>query len=81
MFFVTLTAWALIRVYHKPTTGRGVAAGVIAAGACLTRLTALSFIAPAFVWMILTAPRESRRLMARSTVTAAVVGACWLRPT
>lgn len=80
MFFVTLTAWALIRVYHKPTTGRGVAAGVIAAGACLTRLTALSFIAPAFVWMILTAPRESRRLMARSTVTAAVVGAVLVAP-
>ena len=80
MFFVTMTAWALIRVYHKPTTGRGVAAGVIAAGACLTRLTALSFILPAFLWMVLTAPREIRRQMARSAATAGVVGALLIAP-
>jgi hypothetical protein len=80
MFFVTLTAWALIRVYHKPTTGRGVAAGIIAAGACLTRLTALSFILPAFLWMILMSPRENRRQMARATAMAGIVGALLVAP-
>ena len=80
MFFVTLTAWALIRVYHKPTAGRGVAAGFIAAGACLTRLTALSFILPGFLWIVLTSPRESRRQMARATAIAGIVGTVLVAP-
>ena len=80
MFFVTLTAWAIVRLYHRPTTGRGVAAGIIAAGACLTRLTALSFIAPAFVWIVVTAPKETRRLMLHATVTAATVAAALVAP-
>jgi hypothetical protein len=73
MFFVTLTAWTLVRLHREPSAARGAATGLAAAGACLTRITSLSFIIPALVWLPLAAPRQERRHTLRAVLTAAAV--------
>lgn len=52
-FFVVLTAWAVLRLRHRPNRRNALLAGAVAAGACLTRITALSFVVPAFGWALL----------------------------
>lgn len=51
MLFVALCGWAFVRLLQRQTLGWAVAAGVIAAGACLTRISSLSFVVPALVWI------------------------------
>ena len=51
MLFVALSAWALVRLHQQPTAARGAIAGVTAAAACLTRISALSFVVPALLWI------------------------------
>jgi Dolichyl-phosphate-mannose-protein mannosyltransferase/PA14 domain len=50
--FVVLGAWALVRLWQRPTTARAVLAGVLLGAACLTRITALSFALPALLWLV-----------------------------
>ncbi|MGB2715683.1 MAG: glycosyltransferase family 39 protein, partial [Vicinamibacterales bacterium] len=65
MLFVALAGWGYIRLLQKPFWRWGVASGVIAAGACLTRITSLSFVIPALVWIgARRVPAESRRFPA-----------------
>lgn len=73
MLFVTLTAWAFVRLHRRPSPGTAVVAGLAAAGACLTRLSAISFVLPALAWMILDAPRHERPAMARHASAAFLV--------
>ncbi len=49
--FVLLTAWALLRLQRNRTWRWAIASGVFAAGACLTRITSLTFVIPAFAWV------------------------------
>lgn len=51
MLFVALCGWAFVRLMQRPTPAMGVMAGVVAAAACLTRITALSFVLPALMWI------------------------------
>lgn len=51
MLFVALCGWAFVRLLQRPTRRWAVAAGVIAAAACLTRISALSFVIPALLWI------------------------------
>ena len=59
--FVALSAWALVRL-HPPSLSRPLelrrtaVAGVIGALACLTRLSSLTFLVPAWLWLAW--PRE-----------------------
>jgi 4-amino-4-deoxy-L-arabinose transferase-like glycosyltransferase len=48
--FVLLTAWALLRLHRERTWRWAATTGVFAAGACLTRITALTFVVPALAW-------------------------------
>jgi hypothetical protein len=72
MCLVTLTAWAFVRLRRSPTPRRALAAGALAAAACLTRITAVSFILPAAMWLLIDAAPPLRRRLARP-VTAAVL--------
>ena len=63
---VLFTTWALIRVHQQPVASRAVLAGVLGGLACLTRITALSFVLPALLWLILAAPRDARLRMAKA---------------
>ena len=96
MLFVALCGWAFVRLLQRPTRRWAVAAGVIAAGACLTRISALSFVVPALVWIgvrqwrghasdITPAigsrmPHARRRTIALPAVTAACVMAALVAP-
>jgi hypothetical protein len=58
---VVLSAWALLGFGSRRSMRDAVLVGITAAAACLTRITAISFILPALVWVIVAAPREARR--------------------
>ena len=75
---VTLvTAWALLRLYTTPTFGGAVLAGTMAGLACLTRITAASFILPALAWLVLVdrPSLPARRRWELAAVTGAVMAA------
>jgi hypothetical protein len=58
--FVVLGAWALVRLRARPTTGRAILAGVLVGAACLTRITALSFVLPVLAWLVVGRGPEMR---------------------
>ena len=49
--FVVLSAWAFVRLQRSWTWPAAVVAGVLAAAACLTRLSSLTFLLPALLWL------------------------------
>lgn len=73
--FFVLTAWALVRFRERASFGRGVALGLLGGAACLTRLTALSFILPALAWIVFEKRADGRRRVEYSAVALAVLGA------
>jgi 4-amino-4-deoxy-L-arabinose transferase-like glycosyltransferase len=80
MFAVTLTAWSFIRLRQRPTVMRGALAGVAAAGACLTRITALSFVAAGLLWLIIESPWDAkpRKAVAAAALVTIVLVAPYL---
>ena len=80
MLFVTLSAASLIVVHRQPTRLSAVLAGVAAAGACLTRISSLSFIVPALIWMVAMPGPVPRRIAARHAGIVALVCAALTGP-
>ncbi len=78
--FVTLTAWACVRWREAPGVGRAIMLGLVAAGACLTRITALSFIVPALLWLACSGGRASIVARAKGLAVAVVVAAALVGP-
>jgi 4-amino-4-deoxy-L-arabinose transferase-like glycosyltransferase len=77
MLAVALCAWAFVRLLQRPTTAWAVAAGVLAAFACLTRISALSFVLPALLWIALRPSNDQPRWWrwSRGSVRAAAIAA------
>ena len=75
-----LTAWALLRLHDRATFGNALVVGFTAGFACLTRITALSFILPALVWIAMTRGGEERRGRLTYTATAFLVMAALVAP-
>jgi 4-amino-4-deoxy-L-arabinose transferase-like glycosyltransferase len=80
MMFVTFAAAAFVILYERPSRGAGVVAGLAAAAATLTRITALTFVVPALLWVALFAARELRREARRAAATAALVSTVLVAP-
>ena len=80
MLFVTLSAASLIVVHRQPTRAGAVLAGVAAAGACLTRISSLSFIVPALIWMIAMPGPVPRRIAARHAAIVALICTALIGP-
>jgi hypothetical protein len=80
MAAVLWTTWAMLRLRDRPEIRAAVLLGVCAGLACLTRITALSFIVPGFAWLMLDAPREARRPRLRGVGIAAAVAAVLIAP-
>ncbi len=78
MLFVALTAWALLKLRRRPTLMWGVVTGVTAAGTSLTRISAMSFVIPALIWLFVETRREKRAW--RSIAVAAIVAAALIAP-
>jgi 4-amino-4-deoxy-L-arabinose transferase-like glycosyltransferase len=71
-FFVAAFAYALLRYRDKPSPSNSVLLGACAGAACLTRITAVSFIGPAFVLLAFIG-RPSWKDRLRYVATAVVV--------
>lgn len=77
---VLLAAWALLRLHRHPSFARALAAGGLCGIACLTRITALTFVLPAVVWLIAAAPRDKRREHARHAGLALLLASAIVAP-
>jgi 4-amino-4-deoxy-L-arabinose transferase-like glycosyltransferase len=77
-FFVVLTAWAWLRFSR---TERGaVLAGVVSAAACLTRITAITMLAPIWVWLAVQPDPPQRRDRWRRLAVGVGVAALLVAP-
>jgi len=70
---VTLSAWTFVRFHDRPSFANGVLVGIITGLACLTRITALSFVLPALVWVAVARGKESRREGVGHAATALLI--------
>jgi hypothetical protein len=87
LLFVLLSTWALLRLDQRPSFARGALLGLLGALACLTRITALSFLIPALAMVALRSRRpwtDRARVLgvaAACVVLAALLGpflwSCW----
>ncbi len=78
--FVVLSAWTLVRLRDRPSFANALGAGLVCGLTCLTRVTALSFIVPALLWIVIAGGRELRRERYESVAVAAVLTAAVLGP-
>jgi hypothetical protein len=86
--FFALTAWSYVRLRQTATPRSAIVAGVAAAGACLTRLSSLLFVAAGLVWVVVepavavTRTRSLRTAGIAALVTAIITGpyvvSCWI---
>lgn len=74
------TAWAMLKVRDQPSTGHAVLLGVLAAASCLTRITAVTFIVPATVWLLFDGPRGERRARVRAGTIAILTASLLVAP-
>jgi hypothetical protein len=79
---VLFATWSLVRLHRAPTSAAAVIAGLLCGVATLTRITALTFVLPAVLWVALTAPPPRRleriRLAALALLVTSVVVAPYL---
>jgi hypothetical protein len=76
----TFAAWGFVRMRKAPSMANAALAGVLAAVACLTRITSLLFVLPALIWLILDAPRPVRLQRVRTAGATLVVVALLVSP-
>lgn len=70
---VLLAAWGLVRLHRWPSMRYAILAGGLSAISCLTRLSSLSFVLPALLWLVLDGDASERRQRARQAAIAFVV--------
>ena len=80
MAMVVLSAWAFVRCRRDPSLADAVLLGVTTAGACLTRITALSFVLPGLVWLVFDGDASARRRRVKAAAIAAFVLAAVVSP-
>ncbi len=49
---ILFSVWALLRLRARPSLGNALLAGGLCGVSCLTRITAITFIVPALVWLV-----------------------------
>ena len=77
---VVLATWALLRLYQRPGFRQALLTGALCALACLTRITAFTFVLPAFVWLIAAAVPGRRRVQLRYSAVALLIAAALVAP-
>jgi hypothetical protein len=80
MAMVLLTAWALLKLRSQPTFGYALLAGFAGGAACLTRISALSFVLPAVLWLVVDGARPLWRERARHAGIAVLILALMVVP-
>jgi Dolichyl-phosphate-mannose-protein mannosyltransferase len=79
-FFVLLATLRLCRMQAEPNARNAGMAGLAGAGACLTRITSLSFLLPGLLFVSLTGDRASRRRRLRAAGIALLIAAGLVAP-
>jgi Dolichyl-phosphate-mannose-protein mannosyltransferase len=69
---ILFSVWALLRLRARPSAGNALLAGGLCALSCLTRITAITFIVPAFIWLVIDRAAAPRRDRVRAVGIAAV---------
>jgi len=70
--FAVLSAWALLGLLRRPSASRAVLVGVLGAASCLTRLTSLAFLLPAWGFIVLRGHGEARARRRAVLISVAV---------
>jgi 4-amino-4-deoxy-L-arabinose transferase-like glycosyltransferase len=70
---ILFAGWALLKLRARPSFGNALLAGGLCALSCLTRITAISFIAPALLWIIVERAAASRVERAKAVATATLI--------
>jgi hypothetical protein len=70
---ILLAVWALLRLRTRPSFGNALVAGGLCGVSCLTRITAITFIVPALLWLIVDRAETSRLARARAVGTATLI--------
>ena len=79
-FFVLASTLSLCRLQREPTAKNGLLAGLAGAAACLTRITSLSFLLPALLFVMLVGDPESRRRRIRAAGIALLITVLLVSP-
>ena len=69
------SVWALVRFRERASFPRALAVGLLGGAACLTRITALSFLVPALLWIAVERRAEGRLRLERTAVAAGILAA------
>ena len=77
---ILFAVWALLRLRARPSFGNALVAGVLCGVSCLTRITAITFIVPALLWLIVDRAAASRPERARAAGTATLILAIIVAP-
>jgi hypothetical protein len=77
---VLFAAWALLRLHQRPSVRRALLTGALCGVACLTRITALIFVMPAFVWLVAAAVPGQRREQVRCVAVALLISTVLVAP-
>ncbi|MDQ3487192.1 MAG: glycosyltransferase family 39 protein [Acidobacteriota bacterium] len=72
MCAVVLSAWAMLRMLRDPSGRNAAIAGAVAAAACLTRITSLSFLLPSLAILVVALPLTWRSRLKPLGITSAV---------
>ncbi len=77
-FFAISCTWAWLRLAQRPSYANAAIAGVLSGGACLTRITSISLIAPAVIWLLATRGPAIRGQLALGVGLTAALAAPFL---
>jgi 4-amino-4-deoxy-L-arabinose transferase-like glycosyltransferase len=70
-----LSAWAFVRFHERASFGNALLVGFTTGAACLTRITALSFIVPALIWIVASGKTSIRERAIHAGIAALVLAA------
>lgn len=77
---VLFSTWAVLKLRDRPGSANAVLTGAVSALACLTRITAITFVVPAFLWLLAERAPASRRLRVRAVGIATLILAVLVAP-
>lgn len=80
MMCVTFAAASLVWLLQRPSASVSTFAGFSMAAACLTRISALSFVAPALLWIAMFAPHDRRADVRKAAATAGLIATILVAP-
>ena len=70
---ILFSVWALLRLRARPSLANALVAGALCGISCLTRITAITFVVPALLWLVIERASTSRRERAKAVGIAAAM--------